>query len=87
MYYSKQKPTILNLDFSNEGFIMDFKALLWKSFHEETVPFEELRKSVNVTLKNIHLLKQDIIELIRQPTWTKKLGKDIMERSFLRNKF
>ena len=28
MYHSKQKPTILNLDFSNEGFIMDFKALL-----------------------------------------------------------
>ena len=39
------------MDFNNEACIKDLKALLSKSFHEEMVPFEALRKSVNVTLE------------------------------------
>ena len=55
MYYSKQKPTIIHYrkfkNFSNNAFIKDLQALLSKTFNEETIPFEALRKSVNVTLE------------------------------------
>ena len=55
VYYGKQKLTIIHyrelMDFNNEACIKDLKALLSKSFHEEMVPFEALRKSVNVTLE------------------------------------
>ena len=55
MYYSKHKPTIVHYhklkDFNNKAFIKDLKALLSKSFHEEKVSSQPLKKSVNVTLE------------------------------------
>ena len=55
VYYSKQKATMIQhrklKDFKNEAFINDLKALFAKAFHEEIVPFETLRKSLNVTLE------------------------------------
>ena len=55
MYYSKQKPTIIHYrkfkDFNNDSFIKDLQTLLTKSFNEEAIPFQALRKSVNVTLE------------------------------------
>ena len=55
VYYSKQKATMFQhrklKDFKNKAFINDLKALFAKAFHEEIVPFETLRKSLNVTLE------------------------------------
>ena len=55
MYYSKQKPRIINYrkfkDFNNDSFIKDLQTLITKSFNEEAIPFQALRKSVNVTLE------------------------------------
>ena len=53
--FHKHKPSIVHLyklkDFNNEASIKNLKALLSKSFHEEKVPSEPLKKSVNVTLE------------------------------------
>ena len=52
--YSKQKPTIFHYrkfkDF-NVSFIKDLQTLLSKSFNKETIPFQALRESANVTFK------------------------------------
>ena len=42
--------------------------LLAKSYNEETIPFQALKESAGATIekkKNMHLLKQDIPELIK----------------------
>ena len=54
MYCSKQKPTIIHyrkFKNFNDSFIKDLQTLLTKSFNEEAIPFQALRKSVNVTLE------------------------------------
>ena len=61
MCYIKQKPTIIHYrklkDFNNDAFIKDLRVFLQKSFQEKIVPFEALRRSVNVILKNHALTK------------------------------
>ena len=41
MYYSKQKPSIINYrkfkDFNNDSFVKDLQSLLTKSFNEEAI--------------------------------------------------
>ena len=91
MYYSKQKPSIIHYrkfkEFNNDAFIKDLKALLSKSFNEETVPFQALRESMNATLEK-HAPSQTRYTRANQvPYMNKKLSKEIMKRTRLRNKF
>ena len=90
MYYSKQKPTIIHYhklkDFNSEAFITDLKALFSKSFHEEIIPFETLKKSVNVTLEKYAATKTGYSRAYQAPYMNKKLGKEVIKRSRLRNK-
>ena len=58
-----------------------------KSFNEEAIPFQALRKSVNVTLEKHAPTKKRYPRSNQPPIWTKKLSKEIMKRSRLRNKF
>ena len=55
MYCIKQKPAIIHhrefKDFNNDFSIKDLTVLLTKSFNEETIPFQVLKESVNVTLE------------------------------------
>ena len=55
MCYSKQKPAVIHYrkfkDLNKDYFIKDLETLLTKSYNEKTVPFQALRKSVNVTLE------------------------------------
>ena len=91
MYYSKQKPSIIHYrkfkDFNNDAFIKDLKTLLSKSFNEETIPFQALRESVNVTLEKHAPSKARYTRANQAPYMNKKLSKEIMKRSRLRNKF
>ena len=91
VYYSKQKATMIQhrklKDFKNEAFINDLKALFAKAFHEEIVPFETLRKSLNVTLEKQASKKKTRNSSANQaPYMNKKLGKKIMKRSCRRKK-
>ena len=50
MYYSKKKFSIMHYrkfkDFNNHSFMKDLQTLLTKSFNEEAIPFQVLRKSM-----------------------------------------
>ena len=91
MYYSKQKPTVIQYrkfkDLNNDSFIIDLQTLLTKSFNEEVIPFQALRKSVNVTLEKQAPIKKRYARANQAPYTNKKLSKEIMKRSHLRNKF
>ena len=90
MYYSKQKSIIHYCkfkDFNNDSFIKDLQTLLTKSFNEEAIPFQALRESVNVTLEKHAPTKKRYARANQAPYMSKKLSKEIMKRSSLRNKF
>ena len=91
MYYNKHKPSIIHFhkfkDFNNDAFIKDLKTLLSKSSNEETIPFQALRESVNVTLVKHAPSKTRYIRANQTPYMNKKLSKEIMKRSRPRNKF
>ena len=90
MYYSKQKPTVIHyrkFKDLNDSFIIDLQTLLTKSFNEEVIPFQALRKSVNVTLEKQAPIKKRYARANQAPYTNKKLSKEIMKRSHLRNKF
>ena len=91
MYYSTQKLTIIHYrkfkDFNNNAFIKDLQALLSKTFNEETIPFEALRKSVNVTLEQHAPIRRRYARANQAPYMNKRISKEIMKRSRLRNKF
>ena len=91
MYYSKQKPFIIHYrkfkDFNNDYFIKDLQTLLTKLFNKEAIPFQALRKPVNVTLENHAPTKKRYARANQAPCMNKKLSKEIMKRCRLRNKF
>ena len=61
--------------------------MLTKSFNEEAIPFQVLRESVNVTLDKHAPTKKRYARANQAPYMNKKLSKEIMKRSRLRNKF
>ena len=79
MYYTKQKPSIVRCrkfkNFCNDSFIKDIELLLSKLCNQQNVAFRILKESVNITLDK------------HAPFMNKKLSKEIMKRSRLRNKF
>ena len=91
IYHSKQKPSIIHYrkskDLNNDVFIKDLKTFLSKSFNEETIPFQALRESVNAILEKHAPSKKRYTRANQEPYMNKKLIKEIMKRSRLRNKF
>ena len=55
--------------------------------NEQSVLFIILNESLNTTLDKHALLKKRYIRSSQSPFMNKKLGKEIMKRSHLRNKF
>ena len=62
-------------------------SILILSFNEEAIPFQALRESVNVTLEKYAPTKIRYARDNQAPYMSKKLSKEIMKRSRLRNKF
>ena len=91
MYFNKQKPSIIDYrkfkDFDNDVFMKDLKTLWSKSFKEETAPFQVLRGSVNATLEKHAPSKARYTRANQAPYMNKRLIKEIMKSSRLRNKF
>ena len=91
MYYSKHKHPVIHhskfKDSNNGAFTKDIKTFLSRSFNEETIPFQALRGSVNATLEKHALSKIRYTRANQAPYMNKKLSKETMKRSRLRNKF
>ena len=91
MYYTKQEPSIVCYckfkNFCNDSFIKDIELLLSKLCNQQNVPFKILKESVNITLDKHILLKKRYVRANQSPFMNKKLSKEIMKRSRLRNKF
>ena len=89
MYYSKQKPSIIQhrkfKDFNNYSFIKDLQTFLTKPINEEAIPFQALRESVNVTIEKHAPTKKRYARANEAPYMNKKLSKETMERSHRRN--
>ena len=91
IYYSKEKPTVIHYskfkDFNNDSFIKDLQTLLTKLFTEKAIPFQASRESVDVTLEKHAPSKKGYSTDNQAPYMNKKLSKEIIKRSHLRNKF
>ena len=90
MHYSEQKPIIHYRrfrDFNNDFLIKDLQTFLTKPFNEEAMPFEALKESVNVTLEKHTATKRRYFRANQTFYMNKKLSKEVMKRSCLRNKF
>ena len=91
MYYAKQKLSIVHYrkfkDFCNDSFIKDTELLLSKLCDQQNVPFKILKESVNISLDKHVPLKKRYVRANQSPFMNKKLSKEIMKRSCLRNKF
>ena len=89
MYYAKQKPSIVHYrkfkNFCNDSFIKDTELLLSKLCDQQNVPFKILKESVNITLDKHAPLKKRYVRANQSPLMNKKLSKEIMKRSNLRN--
>ena len=90
MHYSEQKPIIHYRrfrDFNNDFLIKDLQTFLTKPFNEEAMPFQALKESVNVTLEKHTATKRRYFRANQTFYMNKKLSKEVMKRSCLRNKF
>ena len=63
------------------------ELLLPKLCDQQNVPFKILKESVNITLDKYAPLKKRYVRANQPPFMNKKLSKEIMKRSRLRNKF
>ena len=67
--------------------IVSLKTALPKLHNEQNVPFKALKELVNITLDKHAPLKTIYIRVNQSPFMNKKLRKEIMKKSRLRNKF
>ena len=91
MYCTKQKPSIVRYrkfkNFCNDSFIKDIELLFSKFCNQQNVPFKILKESVNITLDKHAPLKKRYVRANQSLFMNKKLSKEIMKSSRLRNKF
>ena len=91
MYYTKQKPSIVHYrkfkNFCNDSFIKDIDLILSKLCNQQNVPFKILKGLVNITLDKHAPLKKRYVRANQSHFMNKKLSKEIVKRSLLRNKF
>ena len=89
IYFVKQKPTIVHYrkfkNFNNDAFLKDLKKILAWSCNEKTIPYSKLRESVNVTLEKHAPSKTRYVRANQAPYMNKKLSRETMKRSRLRN--
>ena len=85
MYHCRQKPSVITYrklkNFSNIEFMKDIGEHLTKVEHFDNIPSNLIKETVNIILKKKH------VRASQAPFITKRLSKEIMKRSCLRNKF
>ena len=91
MYYVQQTPSIVHYhkfkNFCKDSFINHRELLLSKLCDQQIVLFKIRKESVNRTLDTHVPVKKRYVRANQSPFMNKKLSKEIMRRSRLRNKF
>ena len=89
IFYKKQRPNIIRYrnykNFNNELFISDVEELTSK--YNEPLKFESFKNIVDKILEKHALMKKRFVRANQAPFVNKKISKEIMKRSRLRNKF
>ena len=89
IFYKKQKPNIIRYrnykNFNNELFINDVEELTSK--YNEPLKFESFKNIVDKILEKHAPMKKRFVRANQAPFVNKKISKEIMKRSRLRNKF
>ena len=89
IFSKKQKPNIIRYrnykNFNNELFINDVEELTSK--HNEPLKFESFKNIVDKILEKHVPMKKRFVRANQAPFVNKKISKEIMKRSRLRNKF
>ena len=89
IFYKKQKPNIIRYrnykNFNNELFINDVEELTSK--YNEPLKFEYFKNIVDKILEKHAPMKKRFVRANQPPFVNKKISKEIMKRSRLRNKF
>ena len=89
IFYKKQKPNIIRYrnykNFNNELFINDVEELTSK--YNEPLKFESFKNIVDKILEKHAPMKKRFVRANQAPFVNKKITKEIMKRSRLRNKF
>ena len=89
MFYTKQKPSIVHYrkfkNVFNDSFIKDTESVLSKLCDQQNLPFKILKELVNITLDKHAPSKKRYVRANQSPIINKKLSKEIMKMSRLRN--
>ena len=89
IFYKKQKPNIIRYrnykNFNNELFINDVEELTSK--YNEPLKFESFKNIADKILEKHAPMKKRFVRANQAPFVNKKISKEIMKRSRLRNKF
>ena len=89
IFYKKQKPNIIRYrnykNFNNELFINDVEELTSK--YNEPLKFESFKNIIDKILEKHAPMKKRFVRANQAPFVNKKISKEIMKRSHLRNKF
>ena len=92
VFYKKQKPNIVTYrnykHFSNEAFMLDVKNSIIQMTSENTdLEFDRLKTALDEAIQRHAPIKKRYVRANQAPFINKKINKEIMKRSRLRNKF
>ena len=92
IFYKKQKPTIITYrsykNFSNEVFMADFQNTISQVTSENNdLEFDIFKAILNQAIQKHAPIKQRYVRANQAPFINKTINKEIMKRSWLRNKF
>ena len=92
VFYKKQKPNIVTYrnykHFSNEAFMLDVKNSIIQMTSENNDPeFDRLKTALDEAIQRHAPIKKRYVRANQAPFINKKINKEIMKRSRLRNKF
>ena len=92
VFYNKQKPNIVTYrnykHFSNEAFIFDVKnSIIQMTSERNDLEFDRFKTALDKAIQRHAPIKKRYVQANQAPFINKKINKEIMKRSRLRNKF
>ena len=92
VFYKKQNPNIVTYrnykHFSNEAFMLDVKnSIIQMTFENNDLEFDRFKTALDETIQRHAPIKKRYVRVNQAPFINKKINKEIMKRSRLRNKF
>ena len=92
VFYKKQKPNIVTYrnykHFSNEAFMFDVKnSIIQMTSERNNLEFDRFKTALDKAIQRHAPIKKRYVRANQAPFINKKINKEIMKRSRLRNKF